>query len=44
VDAVKFGELDIQIEDVAEKRTADLRLKGPAKQLKKGQLRSVDPI
>jgi hypothetical protein len=25
--AVKFGELDIQIEDVAEKGTADLRLK-----------------
>ena len=27
MDAVKFGELDIQIEDVAEKGTADLRLK-----------------
>lgn len=35
MDAVKFGELDIQIEDVAEKGTADLRLKGAAKQLKK---------
>ncbi len=35
MDAVKFGELDVQIEDVAEKGTADLRLKGPAKQLKK---------
>ncbi len=28
MEAVKFGELDIQIEDVAEKGTADLRLKG----------------
>ena len=27
MDAVKFGELDIQIEDVAEKGTAELRLK-----------------
>ena len=27
MEAVKFGELDIQIEDVAEKGTADLRLK-----------------
>ena len=35
MDAVRFGELDVQIEDVAEKGTADLRLKGPAKQLKK---------
>ena len=35
MDAVRFGELDIQIEDVAEKGTADLRLEGPAKQLKK---------
>jgi hypothetical protein len=34
MDAVRFGELDIQIEDVAEKGTADLRLKGPIKQLK----------
>jgi hypothetical protein len=30
MEAVKFGELDIQIEDVAEKGTADLRLKKPA--------------
>ena len=34
MDAVRFGELDIQIEDVAEKGTADLRLEGPTKQLK----------
>jgi len=27
IEAVKFGELDIQIEDVAKKGTADLRLK-----------------
>lgn len=31
IEAVKFGELDIQIEDVAEKGTAELRLKGPLK-------------
>ena len=35
MDAVRFGELDIQIEDVAEKGTAELRLKAPAKQLKR---------
>ena len=35
MDAVKQGELDIQIEDVAEKGTADLRLKGNARAMKK---------
>ena len=35
MDAVRFGELDIQIEDVAEKGTSELRLKAPAKQLKR---------
>ena len=35
IDAVKFGELDIQIEDVAEKGTAELRLKGPLKEIKR---------
>ena len=35
IEAVKQGELDIQIEDVAEKGTADLRLKAPAKPAKK---------
>jgi hypothetical protein len=35
MDAVRFGELDIQIEDVAEKGTAELRLKAPARQLKR---------
>ena len=35
MDAVKQGELDIQIEDVAEKGTADLRLKGSARAMKK---------
>ena len=34
MDAVKFGELDIQIQDVAEKGTAELRLKGPLKEMK----------
>ena len=35
MDAVKCGELDIQIEDVAEKGTAELRLKGPLKDMKR---------
>jgi hypothetical protein len=35
MEAVKFGELDIQIEDVAEKGTAELRLKQPVKPAKK---------
>ena len=35
MDAVRQGELDIQIEDVAEKGTAELRLKMPNKPLKK---------
>ena len=33
--AVKQGELDIQIEDVAEKGTAELRLKGDNRQVKR---------
>ena len=35
MDAVKQGELDIQIEDVAEQGTAELRLKAPLKPVKK---------
>ena len=35
MDAVRQGELDIQIEDVAEKGTAELRLKGAGRQLKR---------
>ena len=35
MEAVKFGELDIQIEDVAEKGTAELRLKGVGKEMKR---------
>lgn len=35
MDAVKFGELDIQIEDVAEKGTAELRLKQKPTAVKK---------
>ena len=35
MDAVKQGELDIQIEDVAEQGTAELRLKSPLKSVKK---------
>lgn len=35
MEAVKFGELDIQIEDVAEKGTADLRLKAKPAVIKK---------
>jgi len=35
IEAVKFGELDIQIEDVAEKGTAELRLKGAGKEMKR---------
>ena len=35
MDAVKQGELDIQIEDVAEKGTADLRLKSQGKPVRK---------
>jgi hypothetical protein len=34
-EAVKFGELDIQIEDVAEKGTADLRLKAKPAMVKR---------
>ena len=33
MEAVKFGELDIQIGDVAEKGTAELRLKGVGRQV-----------
>ena len=35
IEAVKSGELDVQIEDVAEKGTADLRLQKTAKAYKK---------
>lgn len=35
MEAVKQGELDIQIEDVAEKGTAELRLKGVGRQVKR---------
>lgn len=35
MEAVKLGELDLQIEDVAEKGTAELRLKQPIKPIKK---------
>jgi hypothetical protein len=35
MEAVKFGELDIQIEDVAEKGTADLRLKAKPAMVKR---------
>ena len=35
MEAVMFNELDIQIEDVAEKGTAELRLKGPLKEMKR---------
>ena len=35
MDAVRQGELDIQIEDVAEKGTAELRLKGVGRQVKR---------
>ena len=35
MEAVKFGELDIEIEDVAEKGTAELRLKGVGRQIKR---------
>ena len=35
MEAVKQGELDIQIEDVAEKGTAELRLKGGVKPVKR---------
>jgi hypothetical protein len=35
MEAVKQGELDIQIEDVAEQGTAELRLRAPLKQVKK---------
>jgi hypothetical protein len=36
IDAIEFGELHIQIEDVAEKSTAELRLRSPLKTMKKG--------
>jgi len=35
MEAVKFGELDIQIEDVAKKGTAEFRLKGAGKEMKR---------
>jgi len=35
MEAVKQGELDIQIEDVAEQGTAELRLRAPLKPMKK---------
>ena len=35
MEAVKQGELDIQIEDVAEQGTAELRLRAPLKPVKK---------
>jgi hypothetical protein len=35
MEAVKQGELDIQIEDVAEQGTAELRLRALLKQVKK---------
>ena len=35
MEAVKQGELDIQIEDVAEQGTAELLLRAPLKQVKK---------
>ena len=35
INAVQQGELDIQIEDVAEKGTAELRLKGSLKEMKR---------
>ena len=35
MDAVRQGELDIQIEDVAEKGTSELRLKGVGRQVKR---------
>jgi hypothetical protein len=35
MEAVKFGELDIQMEDVAEMGTAELRLKGAGKEMKR---------
>ena len=35
MEAVKFGELDIEIEVVAEKGTAELRLKGVGRQIKR---------
>ena len=35
MEAVKQGELDIQIEDVAEQSTAELRLRAPLKPVKK---------
>jgi len=40
--AVKFGELDIQIEDVAEKGTAEVCLKGPLKEMKRVGWASVN--
>ena len=35
IEAVKFWEVNIQIEDVAEKGTAELRVKGPLKEMKR---------
>lgn len=35
IEAVKFGELDIQIEVVAEKGTAELRRKGGGREMKR---------
>ena len=35
IEAVKFGVLDIQIEDVVEKAIAELRQKGPLTEMKR---------
>ena len=35
IGAIRQGELDIQIEDVAERSTAELRLKGVGRQIKR---------
>ena len=37
MEAVKFGESDTQIEAVAEKGTANLRLKGPLKEIRQAR-------
>lgn len=37
IDAVKFGESDTRIEAVAEKGTANLRLKGPLKEIRQAR-------
>ena len=38
IDAVRQGELDFHIEEVAEKGTAELRLKGVGRQVKRAGL------